>query len=398
MNASRFLWGIGLVLAPAPLAAQTVVTLRADGIVLEYAGHDRPCLEPVLGTLPSGFTTTGGGPCPALGAILPFEGDVAIDPTTDVVYATDGRLVAAFTAGGLHLSTFASPLQDLTGLGVDGAGKRLWLTDGLFYGAIALPPPVCANPVPLVAGPFAAPVGTTFAQPLSDLDWDAASGALVACDLDGRVGSFFPGSMGPGPYAPFQPRAPCPVLGARLFGIAVDRATPGTGIVFVTDGERLARVRAPGLPAPPTLYGTDGCGFASFPPGSVGLGFAGRQVALGAAVPAPRIGATSQSYLGNPAYTVTLGAAEPGAVAWLGVALTGRCPFPLLLGEVPVYLGTPRTLVAVRAVDGQGRASFTTPIPASVAPNTTVFWQWLVLGPDRGLESTPVGALTTIVP
>lgn len=358
------------------------------------------------------FFPVGPPPClaPAFGPFLPPAGDVAIDPTTDIVYVTNGAMILACTAAGATIGWAFPPAPGITGLAVMAPGF-LWITTGAIYGAVALAGIACpGGPVPFAIGPFPVPIGPIFAGPIGDLDWEGATGSLIGCDAFGIVGSFLPGP-GPavGPYGFFpMPPVPCP-LAPGLVGIAFDKALPGSGTFFVTDGVFIQRALPGGVPAPPTFYFPGLCIPIAAALPIAGLAYAGRQITYGAgadntALPAPVIGSIGQSYLGNPAFTVTLAGSIPGSNALLRTAFAPACPAPLVRG-VPFYLAVPRFLGASGPrflttnvlVGAGGGAAYVTAIPPTLAPGVTFYLQWMILTPVS-FQVTAGAAFTTSLP
>lgn len=358
------------------------------------------------------FFPIGPPPCPApvFGPFVPPAGDVAIDPITDVVYATNGALIVAHTAAGVPLGWCIPPVPGVTGLAVMAPGF-LWLTDGFVYGAIPLGAVACpGGPVLFAIGPFPVPIGPIFAAPIADLDWEGASGSLIACDGAGIVGSFLPGpAPAPGPYGAFpMPPFPCP-LGPGLVGIAFDKTAPLTGTFFVTDGALIQRALPGGVPAPPTFYFPLPCIPIPAALPIAGLAFAGRAIpyAAGAdsiALPPPVAGSIGQSYTGSPAFTLTLAGSIPGSSAVLRMARAAACP-PTTLRGLPNHLGfgaptspTGPSFLSTRVLVGPGGgAAYTTPIPPTILPGSSYFVQWLVKTPVS-IQTTGGTELTIIVP
>jgi hypothetical protein len=392
---------VAVALAALALAsvgrAQTLYTFDPALAVTEISGPPAPpCLYP---NGPVNFVFPAApGACAGPGPIVAPLGDVAVNPLTDVVYVSDGAAIFAYAAGGAPLG-FGVPPIVITGMGV-GVGGMLWITDGFVYGAVALAGIGCpAGPLPFVVGPFPVPIGPIFGGPIGDIDFDPATGSLIGCDAAGVVGSFLPGpAPAPGPYGAFAAPA---CLAPPLVGIAFDKAFAGTGTVFVTDGAIIARILPGGALAPATFYFPLNC----IPiPGAlpkVGLAFAGRQITYGAGadnsgLPAPTIGSIGQSYVGNPAFGVTLAGSVPGGTAFLRYSFGAACP-PLPAVGVPFYLAAPRFPAATLPVGAGGGAGLAVPIPPATPPGITVYLQWIVLT-GVSVQSTSGAALTTILP
>jgi hypothetical protein len=341
--------------------------------------------------------------CPGPVPFAPPLGDVAVNPITDVVYVTSGAVISAYSPVGVHLGSAIPPIPGLTGMAANGPGGVLWITDGLIYGAVPLGLGCPVGPVPFVIGPFPVPIGPIFAGPIGDLDWEGVSGSLIACDAAGTVASFLPGPLPAiGPYGAFPvPPVPCP-LGPALLGIAFDKAFPGTGIVFVTDGVFIRRMLPGGAPPPPTFYFPMPCIPIPAVLPIAGLAYAGRQITYGigadnSGLPAPTIGAVGQSYVGTPAYTITLTGSVPGGTAVLKYSLGASCPAPVIVG-VPSYLLAPRFTGVILPVGAGGGASITVAIaPGSIPPGVSLFLQWIVLT-GVSVQVTSGAEFTTILP
>jgi hypothetical protein len=393
---------LAAVALAATVRAQTLYTLdRTNGFVFETTGIEDPCLLPISGPIQSLFATVGNAQCPGLGPISVNLGDIAVDPIDDVVYVTDGSRIAAYSAAEEQLlASVTSPMPALTGLGVDAAGRLLWITDGSHYGALELPLASCA-PVDLVFGPLAVPIGTVFSDVILDLDWDEASGALLACDAQGYVGSFLvDGSAGP--YATYQagsssfPGA-CAALDSLLLGLAVDRARAGSGIVYLTDGFTVARFAPGGSLAPPTFYAPDSCYDSPASTFMCGLGFAGRLVPTDAGGNSFTLRANGQSWIGNPNYGLSIRGVLPGSMLLLQYSFDRLCPWLSLPRGARYFLAAPR-FTAARFTTTSTVASMSSAIPPTIPPGLELFVQWLVLRPDGRVEASPVGVLTTILP
>ena len=388
------LWSVSTV------EAQSLYTYDVAATAIEHTGPPGgPCAYP-NGPIVSGFPAIA-GPCVAPGPALPPLGDVTVDVTTNLVYVSDGPLIGVYTTAGVHLGSHPSPLAPITGMGVDGVAGLLWITDGIMYGALPLPLPLCGPIAPFAVGPFPAPIGAFFAAPLGGLDWDPITGTLWGCDFAGLVGNFFPGPASPpGPFGLFPvPPLPCPLV-PPLLGIAVDRAGPA-GLIYVTDGVTVSHMLPGGAPAPPTFYTPVPCYPVPAPPPVAGLAFTGHQITYGVggnnlAGPIPVIGSIGNSYPGNPAYGVTLSGATPGSVAYLKFSMGSSCP-PLPVLGVPVYIAVPRFTATVMVVGGGGTAAFASPIPAAFPVGLPVHLQWAVLS-FPGLAVTSGARLTLVAP
>ena len=397
-----------LVLAAGSIRAQTLVTLDSSGafppLVGQFTGPPfGPCLYP-NGPLVAAFPALG-GPCPGLGPVVPPLGDVADDPIGDLVFVSDGLVIAGYTALGMFLGSYPSPVM-LTGMGYDALAGLLWVTDGFAYAA--LPPPLACMvaPPPPVIGPFPVPFGVgLFGAPINDIDWDASTGSLWACDGAGVVGNFLPGPVPlPGPFGwfPVVPGACLPLV-PGLDGIVVDATMPGAGVFYVTDGMSVAHMLPGGALAAPSFHTPISC----FPLGlpTAGLAFAGRQITFGMGAdssgifPAPTIGSVGQSYTGNPAYGITLGGTVPGGTGFLLYSFGALCPAPMVYGgALPIYLGPPRFSGGIVPVGAGGGAALFTALPAALPPGLTINLQWIVLTGAGSVQVTSGGHLTVIFP
>jgi len=279
------------------------------------------------------------------------------------------------------------------------------------YGAVPTAPIGCPGVVlPFAIGPFPVPIGPIFAGPITDIDFEGTTGSLLACDGAGTIGSFMPGAVPlVGPYGFFPlPPVPCP-LGPALTGIAFDKALPGTGTFYVTNGVLVRRSLPGGAPPPATFYAP--LFYAPVPTAApvVGLAYAGRMITYGAgadstALAAPVIGSVGQSFVGNAGFTVTLAGSVPLARALLRTTFAPACPAGLVRG-VPFYLAGrpflgatgPRFLMTNTLVGAAGGAAYLSPIPPAMPPGVTCFVQWLVLTPVS-FQVTAGAALTTRIP
>src|SRR5262249_38045665 len=104
----------------------------------------------------------------------------------------------------------------------------------------------------------------------------------------------------------------------------------------------------------------------------------------------------SESWIGNPAYTVTLGGSVPGGLAYLKYAFAPACPPVPVLG-LPLYNSAPRFTAVIATVGAGGTASFTAPIPALLPPGLSVYLQWAVLR-GSSVQVPPGAQPTTTLP
>jgi hypothetical protein len=399
-NMRRHATLLGIVLVGASAAtAQSLYAFDPTLTVTELSGPPAPPCAYPAGPVNSAFPTAG-VLCPAVAAFPLPLGDVAVDVLADNVYVSDGVVIAAYSRFGAHLGTAFPPLPGITGMAVAAPGL-LWITDGVLYGAVPLGLGCPVGPLPFVVGPFPVPIGPIFAGPIGDLDFDPTTGSLLACDALGIVGSFFPGAAGVGPFGVFPVAPGACGLAPGLMGIAFDKALPGTGTFYVTDGVTVARLLPGGVPAPLTFYSPVTC--FPVPTGApvVGLAFAGRQIPFGfgadnSGLPVPVIGSVGQSYAGNPAYSVTLAGSVPGGLGLLRYSFGAACP-PLGLLGVPLYLLAPRFAAVNAPVGPLGTAAFVTPIPPAGFFGPSVYLQWIVLT-GVSIQVTSGAELRVILP
>jgi hypothetical protein len=387
------------LLSRAP-ATQSLYTFDPSLSVTEVTGPPSgPCLYPD-GPVNSAFFAVPGA-CPSPLAFAAPLGDVAVDPVTDTIYVTDGTVVAEYSRFGAYLGAGLPPIPGLTGLAV--GGGFLWITDGFVYGAVPLAPIACpAGALAFAVGPFPVPIAAGFfGGPIGDIDFEATSGSLTGVDGFGTVVSFMPAPFPVfGPYGSYTV-APIGCLAPVLTGIAFDRAMPGSGIVYVTDGAAIARMLPGAIAAPPTFYAPLPCVPApTFAP-IVGLAFAGRQVTYGVGAdtggfPPPSIGSLGQSYIGSPAYGVTLTGSVPGGLAFLRYSGAPSCPATPVLG-LPIYPSFPLSPAATVTVGAGGTAAFSTAIPPIFPAGLSVHLQWIVLT-GASIQVTPGAELTLIAP
>lgn len=392
--------GLGaLVLAVAsPALAQSLYSLTGGlpgtSIVTEFTGPPGGACAypngPVLAAFPTfvpfGCPTV--GPTPAAPALL---GDVAHDHVGDLVWATNGPLVTAYTPAGAVVASFATPapLGPLTGLGFDSAGGILWMTDGALVMGVIPPGPGCLPPF-VVMLPFPVPSP----GPLTDLDWDPATGTLFACDAAGFVTNFLPGGA-LGPFGVFPVVGLCgPALVAPLHGLAVDTATPSVfGVpltLTITDGVTINRILPPGGPSLPTFYQP----FPCYPvPGAPikglaqslhGITYGGGCHTAGGA-PA-MIGSAGNSTTPGM-FTITLAGGPPGGSANLIFDLFAFCP-PLAFKGCPVYTA-PTFLIGPLPIPATGAIALPASIPPALPVGVGVYMQWICKDPGGGWALSP---------
>jgi len=399
------------ILAHSIASGQTLYGIDGSGPIptlREYTGPPNPALcsypnGPVVAAFPATASTL----CPGLLPFpLPFDGDIAIDTVSDQVYAADAFTIARYSSNGAVIDSFPSPIF-ITGMGIDPAspgGPLLWITDGVIYGAVAPPvvPGCFGPPPPFVIGPF--PVPPLSGAPITDIDWDPGTGALLACDLGGFVGSFFPGAPAGPPYGVFPVApGPCPGLGPALTGIALDNSVPGSGTFYVTDGFVVAYLLPGAVPAPTTFYTTVTCNPLTTPPIS-GLDFSSRPIRYGAGSdasglnPPPRIGSIGHSIIPNPGFGMTMSGSVPGSTAALLFGSRGAaCPAIPFAGVNLLVLPTLGAL-PVTMVDAGGNAFQSIPLPGTASIGLSVWTQWFVVTPAGLFQMTDAMGVTTGLP
>lgn len=392
-------------------SAQTLYGIDGSGpapVLREYTGPPDPALcNYPNGPIVAAFPAVGSAFCPGLLPFpLPFDGDIAIDTVTDQVYAGDVFTIARYSSNGAVVDSFPSPLA-ITGMAIDPiapGGPLLWITDGFTYGAIVPPPvPGCLFPPPAFAiGPFAVPPLSGPGVPITDLDWDPGTGTLIACDINGFVGSFLIGGPAGPPYGVFPVTGgPCP-LNPPLTGIAFDNAVAGSGTFYVTDGFTIAYLIPGGGPAPPTFYTPFTCNTLTSPPIS-GLDYSSRPIRYGlgsdaAGGPPPRMGSLGHSIVPNPSFGFTLSGAAPGGTAALLYTTNGvSCPAIPFAG-VNLLISSRLSSLPPVAVDAGGNAFRSVPLPPTVAVGLPVWVQWFVLTPSGSLQMSDASGVTTALP
>lgn len=401
--------GIGCLLAGGA-SAQTLYGFDGNAggatpIVREFTGPPGPNGYP-NGPRVLAFPATGGPICPGLVAVPPappIDGDITVNAVTDEIYAADPMRIARYASNGAFLDSFLSPLP-VAGMGLDASGPLLWITDGVVYGAVAVPPlyGCLGAPPPFASGPFPVPMGPgLFTAPITDIAYDPGNGSLWGCDLAGNVGNFLPGPVFvPGPFG-FFGAAPGPCgLAPALTGIAVDNTLPGVGTVYVTDGVMVARILPGGAPAPPTFYSPVPC-FPTPGPALSGLAFSSRPISFGVGGDSsggspPLIGSIAQSVVPNPGLSFTLSGSVTGASASLLLG-TGALGPPLPILGVPLYVGGMLVPLGVTKVRYPGQAFVNVPLPA-VATGSTLFVQWVIVTPTGSVQTSPGMAFTTAFP
>jgi hypothetical protein len=400
--------GLAALALATPAGAQALYGLAANGDVVMFNGPKSGACNYPPGPLLALFSSTSNFPCGKLSvpAALPDpRGDIAYDREGDMLWATDGAVVAEMQSFGTIVRSFSLVPGDilpgaLTGLAYDGVGEILWITDGKFAAGV-IPPPAPGCPfspvVALVHGPFALPIGPTFQ--VTDLDWDPALQCLWVCDNAGLVQSLTT-TGAPGPLPPFLPFAsvPCP-MSVPLHGLAVDSsAAPGT--LIVTDGTTTYRVSAATQsPAPPSFAFPQPCNTSPFP--IKGLAFAAVGTIYGSASGGifPAIGASQQPLIPNPSFSVTVVGAKQGHFVGLLASGQSLCPAGNLLGA-PDYIGfATAQVMGVKFVPSNLPIDFALPLPPGISAGIQVFFQGYELDiATLELDSTPGLCLRTARP
>lgn len=403
MKSSRATRLLAVLAATGVAHAQTLLTYDGGGAtVLETTGPPAACAYPtgpILGAFP---TPSPPAPCPGAGA-TPFGpfGSLTHDSILDIVYVTDGVVIASYKAGGGFIDSFVPPpLPGLVnGITVDAAAGILFYTDGTFIQGILPPPaPGCLGPVPIVFPAFPSPMGPgLFVAPLSDIAFEPATASLYAVDGAGMVGSIAIGG-GPGPF-PFYPIgvSGCIPPGSFLSGIAVDSAMPGSGIHYVTDGVTIGRFGPGGFPVAPTFYSPMVCWPNPGPPTN-GLAFADHALLYGApgGPVATTAGSIGTTYAGNPAFALTV---TGPPVSGLGLLFWGAggpaCPAIPLGGGALLHVLPALTLLATVPIPPSGSAILPAAIPVLPA-GLGIDLTWITGDAATGLIGTSEGLHMTI--
>ena len=144
------LLGAALLSAPTAVFAQSLYSISGGipgtSIVNEFTGPPGGACAYPNGPGLVAFATAVPFACPTVGPTPPAPsllGDVAHDHKGDVVWATNGPLVTAYTPAGAVITSFPTPapLGPLTGLGFNTAAGILWMTDGALVMGVAAPGP-----------------------------------------------------------------------------------------------------------------------------------------------------------------------------------------------------------------------------------------------------------------
>ena len=355
----------------------------------EFTGPPVGCGYPT-GPLLAAFPYMQPLPCFAINPVPPgtIFGDVTDNMIKDLVYVTDGKSVAEYSAA-TGLQTNVMPVagafgtQPLTGLGFDGKGNVLWITDGVtIFGVTPSPSGSCAVPA-LVAGPFPhvnPPMAT-------DVAWEPALGWVLVCDGGGFVTGYTPGGalvFGPAPAA-----GTCGLGGLQGLAVDTSKSCSGPPVISLTDGLNISRTFLfGGGPAPPTFYHTVVCQPAPLP-FTTGLAYAARPIHYGAGS-GPTIKATGQSCLPSPGFSISVGNGPPGGVGYLLVGLTPQCPALTLLGQ-PLLVFPISSTLGPFPLNAIGGFTLNAPLPAPGGPipcGLSVFAQWFTKSTSGAWKSS----------
>lgn len=396
----RFVPGVMVVLlavaAPAALC-QTLYTIHGGVVgtsnVSELKGPPSLPTGYPGGPVVSTFPTTVPFGCATVGALgtppVSVLGDVAVDMVGDVVWATDGATITSYSPAGVPLNSFPVPfpLGPLTGLGFNSAAGALVMTDGVLIMGAAAVAPGCGAPA--LGAFFPSPS----AFPLTDIEWDPASGTFFGCDSMGFVTNIAPGG-GIGPFGVFPVVGLCaPGLGPKLQGLAVDTTTLGPPVLYVTDGFKINRISPPGVVAAPTFSTPASC-FPVLTAAPInGLAYSLHAVSF--SLPCHTAGGML------PAITSTGHSTVPGLMT---VGITGAAPAGLAMLMITPFLGPPVAFKGCSLLM-LPTTSFTFPVgplgtfvlPLPIAPATpvgvSVYMQWLCVS-GGGIGITPGLELT----
>lgn len=152
-----------------------------------YGYPPLPISNPIAGWTPAGTPTSA-----VLGPPTAFPyGDLAFDNLRGAIVETDGDFVAIHTheaylgTPGLAAVNVVVPkpafLGRLTGIAVDAASGRIWMTDGVALQSVWSAAPTVPASFPVAFG------FTIVAPPMTGLDWDPVAAQIVGCDAGGNV-------------------------------------------------------------------------------------------------------------------------------------------------------------------------------------------------------------------
>lgn len=377
-------------LCVAGVGAQTLVTYSPMAPAPAAFGE-------VAGTSP--MFPGGGPPQGVFGALFPLPpafpgpapvvvppGDVAIDAVTGRLFVSNGPLIAA-QPNPTYVAPLAPPVPPfpappfpplpfvaaggawVSGLAVNPAPGLLWMTNGFMVQAIAIAP---LPAMVVVFPPFAPAVPIAAFGPMTGLEWDGATGTLLACDAAGTVISFLPGGAFGGLIVP-----PPGVLPGPATGVTIDKTTlpspAGPRSLYVTAGGMIfdysAGVVLPSLVGP-----------------AVGVAFHGNPARLSpGGCPcgglAPALQTLSPSYSGNPAFGVDWAGLPPFAGVIVAFDLAFDPAFPMInfVGcPLIMDLVSPSLFIFPAAANAAGRLSL--PVSLVGLPPGVAFYVQYVTG------------------
>lgn len=342
----------------SPLAAQRLAAYGpGNGAIVELQ-PPMNALQAVPAAIPPvlGYATV-----PILPA-MPAFGDSTYDNVLGHHWFSDGLSLAAMPSptippvGPVPPAVPISPAVLLitggpvTGIAFDAVAGIMFLCGPVGPVVGVAPTPA----MPIVVPPFAIPWVT---GPIAGLDWDGATGTLLAVDVAGIVFTFFPGG---GPVgAPVAPPFP---LAAPAGDVAIDRTLrtnpAGFRPLYVAYGGSVVDIMDP----QPTVFSagplaTEGLAFLNFPaanpPNSTCL-------CPGTTYPGPLF-TTGPMTVGNAAFGLGHGGLPPGFPMLFVFEVTGlsNLSYPWInavgcgLGLVP---GSPGLIPVGVTADGAGNA------------------------------------------
>jgi hypothetical protein len=398
------------------LAASAAIAFTSAALAQRVVAYD-PTVGAINECQPSGLLLPGPVPpvlaypqVPLLPAMAPPAGDSTFDNLRAFHWFTNGAILAAqptpmFPPAGPLPPPMPIPAAVLaaigggpiTGIAIDAAAGIMFLTGmpGMTIGVTPLPGmPVVVPPFPL---PFAA-------GPITGLEWDSATGQLIAVDAVGVTYRYFPGG------APAAPPLPPPMaFGPMVTDVAIDRTMApnafGLRPLYVLAGPSYFDVHDP-APAPqPAGPGMgQGLAFMNHPstnkPG-------GPCICPGTAYPAPGPTTNSPMTAMNAGFGVSMSGLPPGFPVIFGFDVAGFLPgFPVINPPVGCGLGLtlgPSTLLFAGLANALGVATYPVPlVPPYFFPGAApVFNQNATVcpaDPTYGLVLSPMQSIYTCVP